>query len=121
MIHDPLCPTWTDNFTDESECPECSLICRCDLIAKVRADQDKKHINTNCMWGEAECIPDCPSCRRFDELYMERSVGYWEGYNNALNNNKECTHQNTPDIWKDGIAFCRKCGQDTSYLYEMGD
>lgn len=42
MTHDPLCPTWPDNFTDESECLECSLICRCDLIAKVRADESKR-------------------------------------------------------------------------------
>lgn len=91
-----------------------------ELEAKVRADQDKKYINPNCMWGEAECIPDCPSCRRLDELYLQRSIGYAEGYN-AFNKPKECTHQNSLDIWRDAIPYCSKCGQDTSYLYEMGN
>ena len=127
MTHDPLCDWWQNKC--ESDCninlaygdPCEHMWCTCALIAKVRADQDKKYINPNCMWGEAECIPDCPSCRRFDELYMERSVGYWEGYNNALNQNKECTHQNSLDVWKNEIPYCSKCGQDTSYLYEMGN
>lgn len=126
MTHDPLCLVLDDEgfsvayFGPAGGSDHITCV-SCHLIAKVRADQDKKHINHNCMWGEAECIPDCPSCRRFDELYMERSVGYWEGYNNALNPNKECTHRNNPDIWKDGVPYCRKCGQDTSYLYEMGN
>lgn len=37
MTHDPLCPCRAVNFIPENECPECSLICQCDLIAKVRA------------------------------------------------------------------------------------
>ena len=121
MTHDPLCPVRAENFVSDDECPECSLICRCDLIARVRIDQDRKHINPNCMWGQAECVPDCPSCRRLDDLYMERSVGYWEGYNNAINQNKECTHRSTPDIWQDEVPYCRKCGADMSSQYEMGN
>ena len=37
--HDPLCPVRAKNFVPEDECPECSLICRCDLLAEVRTDE----------------------------------------------------------------------------------
>ena len=32
-------------------------------------------VNDDCVWGEGECIPDCPSCKRMDELYAERVAG----------------------------------------------
>ena len=45
------------------------------IIAKVKAEYD----NRECVWGEGECVPDCPSCRRMDEMLKERAVGDREG------------------------------------------
>ena len=80
MTHDPLC------FSDDDE-----YNCRCDLIALVRADQDAKYVNPSCMWGQAECIANCPNCNLLDQLYADRVAGYKEGYNDALKK-KECLH-----------------------------
>ena len=47
--------------------------------AKGAADERAKHVNPDCVWGEGECTPNCPSCKRMDELIGERSAGYKEG------------------------------------------
>jgi hypothetical protein len=48
MTHDPLCPTLLCNHNDKGECWwgdfECPNPCRCDLIAKARADQTERCI-----------------------------------------------------------------------------
>lgn len=46
MVHDPMCPTHPENFTDESECPACALVCQCDLIAKVSERAISAQIDT---------------------------------------------------------------------------
>lgn len=33
----------------------------------------------DCVWIMGECVPDCASCKRLDELLAERSAGYREG------------------------------------------
>jgi len=45
------------------------------IIAMVRAEYD----NRECVWGEGECVPECPSCRRMDEMLKERAAGDREG------------------------------------------
>ena len=45
------------------------------IIAMVRAE----YVNRECVWGEGECVPDCPSCRRMDEMLKERAAGDREG------------------------------------------
>ena len=42
MTHDPLCPRASHPKFCEGCTPQCGT-CQCDLIAKVRADQDRKH------------------------------------------------------------------------------
>ena len=44
MTHDPLCPTTDCSQCDESSAEWCVTCggCRCDLIAKVRADERKQ-------------------------------------------------------------------------------
>lgn len=37
-----------------------------------------------CVWGQGECVPDCPNCKRMDELIAERAAGYKEGYSAAM-------------------------------------
>lgn len=78
--HDPLCEggdcTCTiDQMQDghRDGCP--SWDCDCDFIAKVRAE----YVNPKCVWGEGECVPDCPSCRRMNEMLKERAAGDREG------------------------------------------
>jgi hypothetical protein len=41
-------------------------------------DERAKFVNPNCVWGEGECIPGCPSCKRMDELISEREAGALE-------------------------------------------
>ena len=48
-----------------------------DMLAKVFA-------NPACVWGEGECVPDCPSCRRLDELIGERAAGYKEAIQDCI-------------------------------------
>jgi hypothetical protein len=50
------------------------------IIAMVRAEYN----NRECVWGEGECVPDCPSCRRIDEMLSERAVGDREGQQHML-------------------------------------
>ena len=47
------------------------------IIAKV--------VNPKCVWGEGECIPDCPSCKRMNEMLAERAAGDREGQRDMLN------------------------------------
>ena len=49
MTHDPLCPTQTMCKCKDQECWDCRdvVLCQCDLIAKVRADEDA----TGVVWG----------------------------------------------------------------------
>ena len=44
MTHDPLCPNAKGCSHDCGGCA-CNLdaFCQCDLIAKVRADEDRRH------------------------------------------------------------------------------
>ena len=76
--HDPLCNSYK-GCGSGMECPcfvnENSCVCECELIAKVRAE----YVNRECVWGEGECVPDCPSCRRMDEMLKERAAGDREG------------------------------------------
>jgi hypothetical protein len=51
------------------------------IIAKVRAE----YVNPKCVWGEGECVPDCPSCKKMDEMLAERAVGDREGQRDMLN------------------------------------
>jgi NAD-dependent dihydropyrimidine dehydrogenase PreA subunit len=46
------------------------------VVSKIQQDERAKYINDNCAWGEGECIPNCPSCKRMDDLYRERVAGY---------------------------------------------
>ena len=68
MTHDPMCPV----IPADQHFPD--MGCQCWLIAKVRAEYD----NPSCAWGQAVCIPNCPTCRRLDALLAERSAGYAE-------------------------------------------
>lgn len=51
MAHDPLCPVVTTEciYDDHvlvgqyDECERCDIGCDCELIAKVRADQDRRN------------------------------------------------------------------------------
>ena len=49
MTHDPLCPTQTMCKCKDQECWDCRdpVACQCDLIAKVRADQDRRLAERN--------------------------------------------------------------------------
>jgi len=51
------------------------------IIAKVRSE----YVNPECVWGEGECVPDCPSCKRMDEMLAERAAGDREGQREMLN------------------------------------
>ena len=44
MTHDPLCPTHTMCKCKDQECWDCRdvVLCQCDLIAKVRADERRR-------------------------------------------------------------------------------
>ena len=111
MTHDPLCDWWQNQC--ESDCninlaygdPCEHMWCTCALIAKVRSDQDAKYINHSCVWGQAECIPDCPTCLRLDELYLERSVGYKEGYTHAIKSSIQII-ENLPCKCDNGMDYC---------------
>lgn len=48
-----------------------------DMLAKV-------FNNPDCVWGQGECVPDCPCCKRMDELIGERAAGYKEGLRDML-------------------------------------
>jgi hypothetical protein len=50
------------------------------IIAMVRAEYD----NRECVWGEGECVPECPSCRRMNEMLKERAAGDREGQREML-------------------------------------
>lgn len=50
------------------------------IIAKVRSE----YVNPNCVWGEGECVPDCPSCKRMNEMLSERAAGDREGQRDML-------------------------------------
>jgi hypothetical protein len=54
-----------------------------DDVAEVMA-ASFGHQDTECVWGQGECVPDCPNCKRMDELIAERAAGYREGYAAAL-------------------------------------
>jgi hypothetical protein len=51
------------------------------IIAKVRSE----YVNPNCVWGEGECVPDCPSCKRMNQMLAERAAGDREGQRDMLN------------------------------------
>jgi hypothetical protein len=42
------------------------------------------HVNPQCVWGQGECTPSCPSCKVMDDLWGEwwrgHSRGFDEGY-----------------------------------------
>ena len=44
MTHDPMCPTQTMCKCKDQECWDCRevVLCQCDLVAKVRADEKAK-------------------------------------------------------------------------------
>ena len=46
MTHDPLCPTQTMCKCKDQECWDCRevVLCQCDLLAKVRADDRKRDL-----------------------------------------------------------------------------
>jgi hypothetical protein len=50
------------------------------LVSLVRAE----YVNPKCVWGEGECVPDCPSCNRMNEMIAERAVGDKEGQREML-------------------------------------
>lgn len=81
MTHDPLCNPQDDyeSFVASDGNRSLARRCDCDLISKVRQDERAKYVNDNCVWGQADCEPDCPSCTRMDELYKEWSTGDTEG------------------------------------------
>jgi hypothetical protein len=47
------------------------------IIAKI--------VNLRCVWGEGECVLDCPSCKRINEMLAERAAGDREGQRDMLN------------------------------------
>lgn len=49
-------------------------------LAYIRGAEAERarHINPDCVWGEGECVPDCPSCKRMGDLYAERVAGAME-------------------------------------------
>lgn len=94
VSHDPLCPILERRAT-----------CQCELIDNIRADQDAKYVNPNCMWGQAECIPDCPNCNRLDQLYAERVAGYKEGCNDAIKSSIQII-ENLPCRCDNGMDYC---------------
>ena len=47
-------------------------------------DERAKHVNDNCVWGQGKCVPDCPSCKRLDDLYAERVAGAQEAIRDAV-------------------------------------
>lgn len=98
MKHDPLCRRKNISEVLMEGCPECQLIKRAKIDAVVellggisleehdhriitknyeqgRVDERKRWINPDCVWGEGECVPNCPSCKRMDALYAERYEG----------------------------------------------
>ena len=40
--------------------------------------------NSDCAWGQGECVPDCPCCKRMDELIAERAAGYEEAVRDCI-------------------------------------
>lgn len=65
-VHDSMCPK---QYAGPCFCGPTGIITR------VRA----QYVNPDCAWGQGECIPNCPSCTRMNELYNERRRGYEEG------------------------------------------
>jgi hypothetical protein len=47
------------------------------IIAKI--------VNLKCVWGEGDCVLDCPSCKRMNEMLAERAAGDREGQRDMLN------------------------------------
>ena len=76
--HEPDCPQYGHTRRWAGRCVFC-------LVSEASAKREKaKHVNDDCVWGEGECIPDCPSCKRMDELIAEREKGDIEGQRDAL-------------------------------------
>lgn len=46
-----------------------------DAYEQGQRDERAKHVNDNCLWGQGQCVPGCPSCKRMDDLYAERAAG----------------------------------------------
>lgn len=46
-----------------------------DLVKWVRAE----YVNPDCVWGEGDCVPSCPTCKRLNDLMDERRAGYLDG------------------------------------------
>lgn len=43
-----------------------------------------EYVNTECVWGEGECVLGCPSCIRMNEMLAERTAGDREGQRDML-------------------------------------
>jgi NAD-dependent dihydropyrimidine dehydrogenase PreA subunit len=73
------------------ECLHCGLLRTDDSqvppvrdYEQGRKDERAMHVNPDCVWGEGECVPDCPSCKRMDEMYSEWCRGYDAGESESL-------------------------------------
>lgn len=101
MEHDPLCYVAKNGGQCCPWIPDCNCQCMCDLILEVRQDDQAKT----------------------EELAEKMfKLGYDQAIKDmAEANKKECTHEQTPDVWVQGTPYCRQCGHDMSSEYEMGN
>ncbi len=78
MTHDPLC-------MDHGLVNLSTYDCTCAEITTIREDMLAKVFNNpDCVWGQGECVPDCPCCKRLDELIAERGAGYKEAVSDCI-------------------------------------
>ena len=60
MTHDPRCPTQTMCKCKDQECWDCRdvVLCQCDLIAKVRADELRRPSEDGwvCVWQDGQYV-----------------------------------------------------------------
>ena len=64
---------------------DCNEWVKLQDVKSIIAKASLEYVNPKCVWGEGECIPDCPSCNRMDEMLKERAAGDREGQRDMLN------------------------------------
>jgi hypothetical protein len=70
--HHPLCFEAIRDVRVGDWGPTCFT---CQVLRIVEERERAKYVNPDCAWGEGECVADCPSCTRLDELISEREAG----------------------------------------------
>jgi hypothetical protein len=58
---------------------DCNEWVRLQDVESIIAKVSLEYVNPKCVWGEGECVPDCPSCNLMDKMLSERAAGDREG------------------------------------------